>query len=141
MPFYTGRSANLQIGTSVVGKVRDWSLDTSVNLLETTALGDTAVTNTPGLFSGTGSATLSYYNDTSTALNVTDLLDNIYKTSAVTSSDRLSLVFQVGTGQTFSANVYISSASISVSTDEVTTASLQFTLDGPLTAVTLTGTT
>lgn len=141
MPFYTGRTATLSIGGTVLGKVRDWSLDTSVNTLDTTALGDTANSSVPGLFSGTGSATLSYYNDATTALSVTDILDNINKTTAITTSDALLFTFTVGTSQFFSASGYVTSASISASTDEVTSASLQFTLTGPLTAVTMTGTT
>jgi hypothetical protein len=42
-------------------KIRDWSLDTSLELLETTTI-DTAVkTYTPGMVSSTGSATVMYY--------------------------------------------------------------------------------
>ena len=140
MPFYTGRNAALLVGGNAVAKVRDWSLDTSVNLLETTALGDSASTYTAGLFSGTGSATLSYYNESS-GTDVTDLLSKITKTSAITDADKVTMTFQVGTSQSFAASVFVNSASISSSTDEVTTVSFNFTLDGPLTTVTLTGTT
>jgi hypothetical protein len=141
MPFYTGRTAALKISGTTVGKVRDWSLDTSVNMLDTTSMGDVASSSVPGLFSGTGSATLSYYNDSTTALNITDLIDNINKTSSITTSDLLQLTFEVGPSQLFTASGYVTSASISASIDEVTTASLQFTLSGPLTTVTISGTT
>jgi hypothetical protein len=47
----------------------------------------------------------------------------------------------VGTGQSFVADAFINSASISSSTDELTTVSFNFTINGPLTTVTLTGTT
>jgi hypothetical protein len=139
MPFYTGRNAKLKLSGSDVAKVRDWSLETSVNLLDTTALGDTANTYTAGLFSATGSATLSYYTSTS-GNEVTNLLEKIAKTGAVTDSDKVSLTFEVGTNQAFTGSAFINNASISTSTDEVTTASFSFTIDGPLTTVTLTGT-
>lgn len=139
MGFYTGRDAKLKLGDGFVAKVRDWTLDTSVNLLDTTALGDTANTYTAGLFSATGNATLSYYT-ASSGTEVTNLLEKIAKTGAVTDSDKVTLTFQVGTNQFFTGNAFINSASISTSTDEITTASFNFTIDGPLTAVTLTGT-
>ena len=139
MPFYTGRTGKLRLGGSEVSKVRNWTLDTSVNMLDTTALGDTANTFTPGLFSGTVSATLSYYNGDTT--DVTNLLEKIAKTGAITDSDEVSLTFEVGTSQSFVADAFINSASITSSTDELTTVSFNFTLNGPLTTVTLTGTT
>jgi hypothetical protein len=139
MPFYTGRTGKLRLGGSQVSKVRNWTLDTSVNMLDTTALGDTANTFTPGLFSATGSATLSYYNGDTT--DVTNLLERIAKTGAVTDSDQVSLTFEVGDNQSFAANAFINSASITSSTDELTSVSFNFTINGPLTSVTMTGTT
>lgn len=139
MPFYTGRTGKLRLGGSEVAKVRNWTLDTSVNMLDTTALGDAANTFTPGLFSATGSATLSYYNGATT--DVTDLLTKIAKTGAITDSDEVTLTFEVGTSQSFVADAFINSASITSSTDELTTVSFNFTINGPLTTVTLTGTT
>jgi hypothetical protein len=139
MPFYTGRTGKLKLAGSEVAKVRNWTLDTSVNMLDTTALGDTANTYTPGLFSATGSATLSYYNGETT--DVTNLLEKIAKTGAITDSDEIALTFEVGTSQSFTADAFINSASITSSTDELTTVSFNFTINGPLTTVTLTGTT
>lgn len=137
MPFYTGRTGKLKLSSNEVAKVRDWSLDVSVDLLETTALGDTAKTYTPGMFSATGNANLAYYTGASTG--VVSLLEKIAKTGAVTEGDRVQLTFEVGTDQYFIANAYINSASIASSTDELTTASFQFTVDGPLSTVETTG--
>lgn len=138
MPFYTGRTGKLKLSGSSVSKVRNWTLDTSVNMLDTTALGDTANTFTPGLFSATGSASLSYYNGDAT--DVTNLLERIAKTGAITDSDLVNLTFEVGSDQYFTANAFINSASISSSTDELTTVSFNFTINGPLTNVILSGT-
>lgn len=140
MPFYTGRTGSLKLGSTAVAKVKNWTLDTSVNMLDTTSLGEQANSFTPGLFSATGSASVSYYND-ATGTDVTSLLEKIAKTGASTDSDQVTLTFEVGAGQSFVANAFINSASISSSTDELTTVSFNFTINGPLTTVTLTGTT
>lgn len=139
MPFYTGRTGQLKLSGNAVSKVRNWTLDTSVNMLETTSLGDTASTYTPGMFSATGSATVSYYNGETT--DVTNLLEKIAKTGSITDTDAVSLTFEVGTNQYFSCSAFINSASISSSTDELTSVSFNFTTNGPLTSVVLTGTT
>lgn len=135
MAFLTGRNGSLKLGSSEIVKIRDWTLNTNLNTIETTSLGDTATTYTAGLFSATGSATASYYTEGTT--NATNLLANIAKTGAITDSDKVSLVFEAGTGDSFAADAFISSASISASTDEVTTVSFDFTIDGPLTSVTM----
>lgn len=139
MPFYTGRNGKLRLAGGVVSKVRDWTLDTSVTMLDTTTLGDTASNFTPGLSSATGSATVMYFNGETT--DVTDLLTRITKTGAVTDLDEVTLTFEVASGQSFTADAFINSVSITSSTDELTTASFNFTVSGPLTTVTLSGTT
>ena len=133
MAFLTGRNGSLKLSGTEVQKIRDWTLNTNVNTIETTSLGDTATTYTAGLFSATGSATASYYAASGT--NATNLLAKIAKTGAITDSDKVELTFQAGTGDSFTASGFISSASISASTDEVTTVSFDFTIDGPLTSV------
>lgn len=137
MPFYTGRNGKLRLANGVVSKVRDWTLDTSVTMLDTTTLGDTASNFTPGLSSATGSATVMYFNGETT--DVTNLLEKITKTGAVTDNDEVNLTFEVASGQTFVADAFINSVSITSSTDELTTASFNFTINGPLSSVTLTG--
>lgn len=138
MPFYTGRNGKLRLSGGAISKVRDWTLDTSVTMLDTTTLGDTASTFTPGLSSATGSATLMYFNGETT--DVTNLLEKITKTGAITDSDEVALTFEVASGQAFEVDAFINSASITSSTDELTTVSFNFTVNGPLTSVTLTGT-
>lgn len=137
MPFYTGRSGKLKLNGTEIVKVRDWSLDTGVETLETTTLGDTARTYVHGLFSATGSANLSYYTGTSNG--VVSLLSRIAKTGEISENDKVELTFEVGADQYFTANAIINSASVAVSTDELTTASFQFTIDGPLTTVQTSG--
>lgn len=126
-------------------KLRDWSLETSLELLETTTL-DTAVKSyTPGAVSSTGSATVLYYRregDTSTEPGVQfdQFLNKVMKTSStgVTESDRVALILRVGatagTGgdikDDIAFNAYITNASVQVSTGELTSVAIQFTVDG-----------
>ena len=65
MGFYTGRTGKLELwdGSSYkpVAKIRDWTLNLTVELLSTTVVDSIANTFTPGIKSATGSATLLYY--------------------------------------------------------------------------------
>lgn len=150
MGFYTGRTGALffnasenPLASQAVLKIRDWSLETSLELVETTTI-DTAVKSfTPGAVSSTGSATVMYYRKESsdTGVQFEQLLNKIMKTSSagITESDRVTLALRVGT-QAGAAddikddirfNAYITNASITVGTGELSSVAIQFTVDGP----------
>jgi hypothetical protein len=152
MGFYTGRTGKLflvpnfnsePIASQSVLKIRDWSLETSLELLETTTI-DTAVkTYTPGMVSSTGSATVMYYRSEPGDVGVQfeQLLNKVMKTTTagVTESDRVGMVLRVGAQPGAGAdikddiafNAYITTAGITVGTGELTSVSLSFTVDGP----------
>lgn len=157
MAFYTGRTGALYMSAAGTGeatptttqqalKLRDWSLETSLELLETTTL-DTAVKSyTPGAVSSTGSATVLYYRregttSTEPGVQFDQFLNKVMKTSTagVTESDRVTLVLragaEAGTGtdvkDDIAFNAYITNASVQVSTGELTSVAIQFTVDGP----------
>jgi len=157
MAFYTGRSGALYLidaGTDDVNptdpykalKLRDWSLETTLELLETTTV-DTAVKSyTPGVSSATGSATLLYYRregttSTEPGIQFNQFLNKIMKTSAggVTENDRVGIVLRVGkrpgsgddVKDDIAFNAYITNASLQVSTGELSSVAIQFTVDGP----------
>ena len=127
-------------------KLRDWSLETSLELLETTTV-DTAVkTYTPGVVSSTGSATVLYYRregttSTEPGVQFDQFLRKVMKTSVngVTYDDRVTLILRAGTQVNISPdikddivfNAFITNASIQVSTGELTSVTIQFTVDGP----------
>jgi len=152
--FYTGRSGKLFL-TSIlttaptpaanqsVLKIRDWSIETSLELLETTTI-DTAVkTYTPGMVSSTGSATVMYYRSEAGDVGVQfeQLLNKVMKTSTagVTESDRVGMILRAGAQpgagvdikDDIAFNAYITNAGITVGTGELTSVSLSFTVDGP----------
>lgn len=153
MGYFTGRDGALYLTSALSGdatpvdtqkvlKLRDWSLETTLELLETTTL-DTAVKSfTPGIVSSTGSATVLYYRkeaaDTGTQFDT--LLGKLMKTSStgVTSGDRVGIVLRAGSTagtndikDDIAFNAYITNASIQVSTGELTSVGIQFTVDGP----------
>jgi hypothetical protein len=153
MAFYTGRSGSLSFGTTdstapssslsaptnvrQVAKIRDWSLDTTVELISTNSIDSGVNTFTPGIKGATGSATLIYYrlegNESNTLWSFVNLLQNsIMKTGNITEADRL--FFELNTGGDNSDDIkfwaYITSAGVAVSTGELSTVPIQFTMDG-----------
>jgi hypothetical protein len=100
--FYTGRSGSLVFGGKRVAKIRDWSLDTTVELLSTNTIDSAVNTFTPGVKGATGSATLMYYRlesgESANYQQFTALLTKIMKGGAISTSDRVYLELNVGGG-------------------------------------------
>lgn len=141
MSFYTGRTgrlqyrANGQSGGAVtnVAKIRDWSIETTVELLSTNTIDTKANTFTPGVMGATGSATIMYYKEGTTDPNVEYFFDKVMKTSGgVEESDRvyLELMIDNNNADRIGFHAYITSASIGVSTGELVSGTINFTMDG-----------
>lgn len=142
MAFYTGRSGSLSFGGKPVAKIRDWSLDTTVELLSTNTIDSAVNTFTPGVKGATGSATLMYYRleagESANYTQFTDLLGRIMKGGAITDADAVALDLNVGSTlgtDDIQLNAFITSASLGVSTGELTTVQIQFTMTGDFTGV------
>jgi hypothetical protein len=136
MGFYTGRSGSLVFNGKPVAKIRDWSLETTVELLSTSTIDSTASTFTPGIKGATGSATLVYYRlesgESATYTEFTALLSKLHKTGAITTDDRVQFTLNAGGGanDNITFNAYITSATVSVATGELSVVPIQFTVDG-----------
>jgi len=141
MGFYTGRTGSLVFGGKPVAKIRDWSLDTTVELLSTNTIDSAVNTFTPGIKGATGSATLMYYRlesgESASFTQFTALLGKIMKGGAVNESDRVLLQLNVGGGiaDNVEFNAYITSAQVTASTGELSIVPIQFTMDGDFTDV------
>jgi len=140
MAFYTGRSGSLVFGGKPVAKIRDWSLEATVELLSTNTIESGVNTFVPGVKGATGSATLVYYKledgENASLTEFTALLSKIMKTSAVTISDKVFLELNVGgANDDIQFNAYITSATVSVSTGELSVVPINFTVDGEFTEV------
>jgi len=144
MGFYTGRTGKLEFwdGSAYkpVAKIRDWSLETSVELLSTTVVDSTASTFTPGLKSASGSASLLYYrlegSESASFSEFTSLLSKIQKVGAITDADRVKLKLRVGAGSADDIEffAFITSAQVGVSTGELVVVPIQFSVDGDFVA-------
>lgn len=147
--FYTGRTGSILIAGKKVAKIRNWSLESTMELLSTNSIDSKYNTFTPGVMSATGSATLLLYrldgensNSNTDAFNV--LLDSQLmnkNNSGATESNAL-LTFDLNAGGTSATNSddikfkgYITSASMAVATGELSTVSINFTVDGDFTQV------
>lgn len=152
MAFYTGRSGSLSFGTTsstapsnlltvptdvrAVAKIRDWSLDTTLELISTNSIDSGVNTFTPGVKGATGSATLIYYRlegtESTTLYQFTNLLARLQKTGSASAADRVFL--ELNTGGDANDDIkfwaYITSAGINVSTGELSVIPIQFTMDG-----------
>jgi len=136
MAYYTGCTGSIVYGGKPVAKVRDWSLETSVELLDISTIDNCASKFIPGRKSSTGSATLMYYRlesgESTTYAPFTDLLSKIQKVGDVTESDKVLLTLKVGTnaGDDIQFYAYINQATVGVSTGEITQVQISFTVDG-----------
>jgi len=141
MGFFTGQTGSLVFNGKPIAKIRDWSLDTTVELLSTNTIDSSVNTFAPGVKGATGSATLMYYKlesgESATLNQFTTLLTKIMKQGAISAADRVLLELNVGgnTADDIKFNAYITSAQVSVSTGELSVVPIQFTMDGDFTEV------
>lgn len=145
MGFYTGRTGSLKVGNpgKTVAKIRDWSLETTVELLSTNAIDSNFNSFTPGVKGATGSATLLMYrleseNKSSTTDAFTLLRDTNIFGGAGSQSDLVKFELNIGGDPNNDPNDivfngFVTSASMSVSTGELSTVSINFTMDGEFT--------
>lgn len=112
-----------------------------MNLLSTDTIESVVTTFTPGIKSATGSATLMYYRleagEGQTYTQFTELLKRVMKVGAIQSTDRVLLELNVGgdVKDDIKFYAYITSASITASTGELSVVPIQFTVDGDFTDV------
>ena len=135
---FTGRDGQMLLGSTQLAKVTNWALESAVEMLETTTLGDNLRDFTPGIQSFSGSATLLYYKTDAGTVEASTLLQKLIRTGTggVTSGDQVTMTLRLADGATnrdvtFSA--YITSATIGASVGEVVTAQISFQVNGALT--------
>ena len=137
MGFYTGRTGSLSIGGGLpIAKIKDWSLDTTVELLATNDISSSVNTFTPGVKGATGSATLLYYRlesgESGSFQQFTAMLGKVMKTGTIETTDRVFMDLNVGgaAADDIQLYAYITNATVGVSTGELSTVQIQFTMDG-----------
>lgn len=113
-----------------VARVRSWSIQSNLDTLETTNLGQIAREYVPGLKSATGSASIFYHDDNA---SLRTLLDNCIATGVPTSA-ALNLVWGA---KSLTFEAYVNSVSITCNTGEVMSADISFTMTGDYSSINL----
>ena len=137
---YTGRDGRLLIDGTEQIKVTSWTLTGSLEVLETTTLGDSQRTYTPGVQEFNGSASLLYYSDDIGRNDAATALKKVLRIGGVTSTDTVDLRLRLIDGNTNSdvrLTAYITSVNFGANVGEVTRAEISFQGTGALTAVTI----
>ncbi len=137
---YSGRDGQLLIDGTTQIKVTNWSIQADAEMLETTTLGDSQRSYTPGVQGFTGSATLLYYKDDTGRNDAATLLKKVIKTAGISNTDTVDLRLRFVDGtitNDIRMTAYVTSVSTSVGVGEVSSAQINFQATGALTAVTL----
>ena len=137
---YTGRDGALRINNTALAKVSSFSFQAELETLETTTLGDSIRSYTPGIAGYSGSASLMYYKDGSDTFNTTEFLKALVKTgtAGVGSSDTVELALRWIDGDDtneIKLDAYITSAQMGAATAEITRAEVSFVGTGALKTV------
>jgi len=139
---YTGRDGVMQLAGVTLAKVSSFSLQSDLETLETTTLGDSVRSYSPGILGYSGNASLLYYKDGNNAINTAGLLNKLIKTGTdgVSSSDTVELTFRWVDGSDnndIKMTAYVTSASMGAATADLVRAEISFVGTGALSAVTI----
>jgi hypothetical protein len=137
---YTGRDGRLLIDGLEQLKVTNWSMSGSLEMLETTTLGESQRTYTSGVQEFNGSAALLYYNDGQGRNDAAAALKKVIRTGAVADTDTVDLRLRLVDGNTNSdvqLTAYITSVSFGAAVGEVSRADITFQATGALNEVSL----
>lgn len=137
---YTGKDGRLLIDGIEQVKVTNWTLSGSLEMLETTSLGDSQRNYAPGVQEFNGSATLLYYKDDAGRNDAGTALRKIIKTAGVSDGDTVTIRLRLVDGDTtndIALTSYITSVSIGASVGEISSAQISFQATGALQAVTI----
>lgn len=137
---FTGKDGRLLLDDLEQVKVTNWSITGSLEMLETTSLGDNQRTYCPGLQEFSGSATLLYYNDDAGRNDASTALRKVLRVDGVSQGDTVDMRLRLLEGSTnrdVRLTAYITSVSFGASVGEVSSAEINFQGTGALTAVTV----
>ena len=140
--FYTGRDGSLLLDGVTQAKVTSWSFSSDLETLETTTLGESHRSYTPGVQGASGSATLLYYKADDGSNDAGALLKKLIHTDpeGITETDTVVFTLRYASGTNFNDikfTAYITSASLASNVGEVASAQVNFQVTGQLTEVSL----
>ena len=142
MAFYSGSNGQLSINGQKAARVSNWSINSSLSVLDTTSLSDTDRTITAGVRSTGGSCALFYYSDGLTGENSASVLINkLIKAKIAGASEgqaaeaetvQIKLKVDDGSikGKYITGDVYLTSVQMSMAVGEVLSANCSFEFNG-----------
>ena len=133
MAIYTGQNGSLKFNGQTQVNIRNWSVTTTVDTLETTDLGDRKRKYIPGLESATATATIMYHDDNATLKNILDQSIRSNSQSAPVPR-KLELKWE---GREIDFSAYITSVTITCAVGDVMTADVSFQMTGDYTTIDL----
>lgn len=137
---FTGKDGRLLLDGVEQVKVTNWSMTGSLEMLETTSIGDNQRSYAPGVQEFNGSATLLYYNNGDGRNDASTALRKVLRVDGVTDGDTVDMRLRLLEGATnhdVQLIAYITSVSLGASVGEVSSAQINFQATGALTAVTV----
>lgn len=137
---FTGKDGRLLLDGVEQVKVTNWSMTGSLEMLETTSIGDNQRSYAPGVQEFNGSATLLYYNNGDGRNDASTALRKVLRVDGVTDGDTVDMRLRLLEGATnhdVQLTAYITSVSLGASVGEVSSAQINFQATGALTAVTV----
>lgn len=137
---YTGRDGRLLIDGVEQIKVTNWTMTGSLEMLETTSLGESQRTYAPGVQEFSGSATILYYNDGTGRNDAAAALRKVLRVDGVSDGDTVDLRLRLVEGASnhdVQLSAYLTSVSFGASVGEVSSAQVSFQGTGALLEVTL----
>ena len=149
--FYSGTQGEMFIDGTKAAKVRSWSFNSSLGLLDTTTLGDTDATSTPGIRTSTGNCSIFYYAPAGDETNsCSDLIGKLLKQKTADAEDgqaaeaeKVTLKLAVTESATsagvkhIQGEVYLTSVAMTCAVGEVFSAEVAFQCNGAWTEVAL----
>lgn len=131
MAVLTGKDGSLKFGVAgAISRVRNWALQSSFDLLDTTNLGEAARTFTAGLRGATGTATIFYHDDNNT-------LSQVLNNCITNGTHKDALMELIYGNKAIKFNAYINNVNITCATGEVMSADISFTMNGDYSAINL----
>lgn len=133
MAIFSGQNGTLKFANNEQVNLRNWSVTTTVDTLETTSLGHKKRRYIPGLATATATATIMYHNDNASLRNI---LATSIKGDAGGDPTLHKLELKWG-GKDLDFNAYITSSTVTCTVGDVMTAEVSFQMSGDYTTINL----
>ena len=135
--YFTGANGSLLVDGTEIAKIRNWSLTGSIETLDITTTGDTALEFIYGRQSYSGSCTALYYETDAGALAANVLMAKVIRTDAPNPTSTRLLRLQLADDRVIEANVFFTQVGIACTTGDLVSVDISFQVTGHLVTATM----